>query len=190
MSYLNYLTKEIFFATAIDIGSTKGGELHWKHLDERWDYHSKATNALKSLDVSNPNKVLEMGTMGVQLIENSHTIDYMGNESWNYDGKNPTYIHDAKSIPWPIQDKKYECFVALRVFQHLQPYQKEAFLEAKRVASSIVLVVPEENSNYVSFTKPKTITLKQLVEWNDGIKPDMIEKTKMGNLYLFKFKDG
>lgn len=180
MNSLSYLTKKKFFKVSEEISGA-----HWKYLDSRWDYHSKALDALKLVKISRASEVLEMGTMGVQLLEGSHTIDYMDN--WNYEGKNPTYIHDAKMTPWPIEDKQYKCFVALRVFQHLQPYQKEAFLEAKRIANSIILVVPEESNDFVSLTKPKGIRLEDLKEWNDGLEPNLIEDTRMGTLYFFEF---
>ncbi|MFY4782480.1 hypothetical protein ACOTWN_04615 [Aliarcobacter butzleri] len=180
---IDFLTKEQFFQTAEKIGGK-----HWQHLNGRWYYHNQAIEILKSLDIHHPKDVLEMGTVGMQLVANSHTIDF--DESWNFMDKNPTYIHDAKITPWPIDNKEYEVFIALRVFQHLQPKQKEAFLEAKRIAKHVILCVPIESNDKISFTKPVGIKLNQLIEWNNGIKPNKIIETRdWGNIYYWDFSD-
>jgi hypothetical protein len=180
---INFLTKEQFFEIAEKISGN-----HWKHLEGRWYYHNKAIETLKCLDINLPENVLEMGTVGMQLVENSHTIDF--DEHWNFPGKNPTYNHNAKITPWPIENKKYDVFVALRVFQHLQPKQKEAFLEAKRIAKHIILCIPIKSNDDISFTKPLGITLEQLIEWNNGILPNKIIETKeWGNIYYWDFSN-
>lgn len=185
MSKIEYIDEKNFYTITNHIGGD-----HWKYLEHRWDYHKKALDILKSLNLNNHNEILEMGTMGIQLAKNSHTIDYF--ENWNYEGKQPTYNHNAKIIPWggeeqKIKNKQYKCFIALRVFQHLQPFQKEAFLEAKRIANSVILVVPEISNDLISSTKPKGITPDEFITWNDGVKPNIIEETKMGTLYFWEF---
>ena len=47
--------------------------------------------------MTDPSKVLEMGTMGLQCVIDSHTINFI--EKWDFEGKAPTYFHDGRVIP-------------------------------------------------------------------------------------------
>lgn len=179
---INYINKEKFYQLATSINSA-----HWKSqpLELRWSYHSKALEILKSIEIINPSDVLEIGTVGVQLVENSDTLDQ--DQYWNYEGKQPTFTHDARNIPWPIQ-KKYKAIVALRVFQYLVPKQKEAFFEAKRLADNLIIVVPSGEAYRPAGLENSTgIKYDDFIAWNNGIKPDLFEKTSMGDFYYWKF---
>ena len=159
---------------------------HWSSqpLEKRWDYHQKAIDILKTLAIETPADVLEMGTMGVQLVKGSDTLDYA--ERWNYTGKAPTYLHDGRSIPWPIPAKRYKAFIALRVFQYLIPRQKEAFEEAKRIAENVILVVPRDKAyTPKGLENAIGITREQLTAWNHGRPPTLCLETKLGNLYYW-----
>lgn len=157
---------------------------HWKPdtVDRRWSYHAHAINIIKQSGVVEPGKILEMGTMGAQLVNGSHTIDY--DERWNFVGFNPTYLHDARQIPWPIDDKQYEWFVALRVFHHLWPVQRECFDEARRVARNLIIVVPSlvRQTNKVGRTDAG-ITPFQFKKWNNNHLPYLWQSTEYGYLY-------
>ena len=159
---------------------------HWSSqpLDKRWDYHQKAIDILKTLAIETPADVLEMGTMGVQLVKGSDTLDYA--ERWNFAGKAPTYLHDGRSIPWPIPAKRYRAFIALRVFQYLIPRQKEAFEEAKRIADNVILVVPRDKAyTPKGLERAVGITREQFTAWNHGRPPTLCLETKLGNLYYW-----
>ena len=176
-----FLTKEEFFNKAEEIGTD-----HWKYLDGRWFYHNQSLEIVKKLNITNPENVLEMGTVGMQLVHDSHTLDF--DEHWDFPGKKPTYNHNGMITPWPIKDKQYDVFIALRVFQHLHLKQKEAFLEAKRIANHVILCVPIISNDFISKTNPEGISVEQFIEWNDGIKPDQIVETKSwGNIYYWNF---
>jgi hypothetical protein len=160
------------------------GGAHWKAgmLAKRWDYHRKAVDILRALNLQSPTQVLEMGTMGVTLVNGSDTIDYT--KGWSYQGKNPTYVHDARVLPWPIQAKRYKVFVALRVFQHLVPRQAECLREAMRIADHVIIVVPHSyshrtlhNSHGMSYT--------ELLKINDGAHPNRYLSTDLGDLYYW-----
>jgi hypothetical protein len=155
---------------------------HWTgSYKNRWKYYSRAVEIAKTLDINNPSDVLEMGTMGVSIVRNCLSIDY--DKKWDFTGKKPTYLHDARAIPWPIPTKKFKLFVALRVFHHLAPNQKECFLEAKRIAENVLIVVPNE------YPHKGAITLDQLTDWNDGEPPTIVENVfdRSTFLYLWKF---
>jgi hypothetical protein len=120
-----------------------------------------------------------MGTMGVTCVLDSQTIDYA--EKWDYKDKNPTILYDAREIPWPIEDKKYDVFIALRVFHHLVPKQKEAFVEATRIAKKIIIVVPDSYSHLTS----KGITYDDFLGYYDGIHPNLFIPTSSGDIYYW-----
>ncbi len=176
LSYLDY--------AAFKKNADANGDGHWdcSTLAARWDYHQKAIDVIRILKIDNPSRVLEMGTMGASLVSCSHTIDFA--ERWDFQGKNPTYLHDARRIPWPISDKQYELFVALRVFQHLAPCQKACFREAKRISKCIILVVPDtyEHSELVS---SRGIKYEDLLAWNGGVAPNVVQATRYGTLYFW-----
>ncbi len=157
---------------------------HWDSstLAARWDYHQKAIDVIRLLKIDDPSQVLEMGTMGASLVSGSHTIDFA--ERWDFQGKNPTYLHDARRIPWPLGDKQYELFVALRVFQHLAPCQKACFQEAKRISKRIILVVPDI---YVhrDLESSRGIKHADLLAWNGGVAPNLVQATRYGTLYAW-----
>lgn len=161
---------------------------HWvsQPVQSRWDYHSRVINLIKSLDIDDPSRVLEMGTVGVQCVIGSHTIDFA--EAWNYPGKSPNYMHDARQIPWPIQDKQYDLFVALRVFQHLAPKQKECVQEAMRIADKVIIVSPLQY-NIELYPNSKGINYSDFVGYLDGIHPNLFIHTSMGFLYYWDTKN-
>ena len=156
---------------------------HWtlapgSTYQDRWAYHAMAIELLKGLDIKIPSAVLEIGTLGASLVKGSDTLDMHGNYEI-------TIKHDLRVIPWPIS-KKYKALVALRVWHHLMPFQREAFMEAKRIAENIIIVCPEE-----TYKHRIGITREQFAEWN-GKKPDYVEDVNgadddpMGPVYLFK----
>lgn len=179
MHDVSYLSKEEYTAITKRL---QGG--HWTPgtVENRWDYHSKTIELIKKFNIKNASDVLEMGTMGVRCVNNSDTIDYT--ERWGFEGKSPTYVHDARAIPWPIKDKQYEVFVALRVFQHLTPNQKECVKEAMRVAKKVIIVVPP-NYNVKKLPESRGITYKNFVQFLDGIHPNHFVQTASGQLYYW-----
>lgn len=164
---MKFLTWESYVQNAKDHWSG-----HWSHFENRWRYHLPALEILKEIGVSDAKKVLEVGTMGAPLVVGSDLMDYK--ERWSLCGQTPTYMWDMRNLPWPIEDRKYEWFVALHVFQHLPPVQKECFQEARRVASRIIIAVPEE------YKKGKGITISDFTEWNDGQAPPIVRRNVLG----------
>jgi hypothetical protein len=134
-----FLTKEKYEDIAKSIG---GG--HWKTYVKRWDCHNKAIEIVKAKGILSNKKVLEIGTMGVQIVNGSDTLDYF--KAWNFPGKNPNYAHDMRKIPWPIPGETYEWSIAMRVFHHLGKFKKLAFQEMKRISEKIIIVCPDNVS--------------------------------------------
>ena len=190
MQYLNYKDYKNLIAHSPN---------YWEDIDGRWEYHERAINILKKSNTHDPEKILEVGTMGITLVSGSHTLDY--DLAFNIENQKPTYLHDIRNVPWPIKDKQYDWFVALRVFHHLWPMQRRCFEEAKRISKNLIIVVPQKVS-FPSFNKPKTlarrvviptvkgITYKQFTNWNHGTPPTYYEELKSrGTLFYWKEDD-
>ncbi len=169
---MEYLTFEKFK----EIAEANPGP-HWNGYRSRWKYYRRAVQVARSLNIDSPDSVLEMGTMGANVVLNSITIDY--DKNWHFDGKNPDFIHDARDLPWPIPNKKFKLFIALRVFQHLTPVQKQCFDEARRIAENIIIVTPTKYNNQGG------ITQSDFILWNNGRWPTLIERVMDNNTYLY-----
>lgn len=122
MKYLNQ--EEFMKATA--------GKVYW---NGRWEYLSIVISLLRKYDA---HSILELGTNGLKLAEDSDTMEKVTTVP-------ATYHHDATVTPWPIADKQYDFFVALQVFEHFdlkRQKQVQAFSEACRVAKNVILSLP------------------------------------------------
>lgn len=137
----------------------EGNPEHWvtnKNKDDfnkRFEYHKKATDLLQKL---NSKSVLEAGTMGVSLWSGSDTIDYdLPKSGWKL-SYTPTYNHNLKELPWPIKDKQYDVFVALRVFHHFGENVSKYFKEMQRISKHIILALPKKTADkYKEILAPK-----------------------------------
>lgn len=183
---ITFLTEHDFYKK-ISIDNEGAKKTHWASvpLGKRWDYHEKTINIVKTLDISSSEKVLEIGTMGVQCVCGSTTLDLL--DRWKYKVKIPDIVHDLRTIPWPLHDKQFELLVALRVFQHLAPFQRECFLEATRVAEKIILVVPAKYDSEL-FPESQGINYSDFVEFLDGTHPRIHQETALGDLYFWDLK--
>ncbi|MDZ4241922.1 MAG: hypothetical protein U1D99_03755 [Candidatus Omnitrophota bacterium] len=155
----------------------------WKSYRARWSYHAVAIEIVKSLDISSPRGVLEIGPFGANVIQGSDTMDLPSGE-WRMPDYGRTIRHDARSIPWPFQEKRYELLIALRVWHHLAPFQEEAFREAKRIAHHIIIACPENEIVGVGVARG------QFLAWNDGIPPSReYDLAAWGKLYFWSEND-
>src|SRR6218665_1334184 len=179
---MKYLTRETYFSTVNKINETSKG--HWSTLtNDRWDYFGRVINLIKELNIAEPLRILEMGTVGISCVMGTHTIDYADN--WDFPDKKPTYLHDARVLPWPIKTKHYELFIALRVYQHLAPFQKDCMIEAMRVAKKVIIVVPPIYELPEMFPDSRGITYSEFVEYLHGVHPNIYCPTLVGDLYFW-----
>ena len=172
---MNFLTKQKFFDRVNTLRSRNLAYDHWK--DSRWNYHSIASALAQYI---NPKRVLELGTMGVKICEFSDEMDFPIADFWPVDS--PKYLHNAKETPWPVETGAYDLFIALRVFHHLNPFQKECFLEAKRIAKWVLITIPV---NYSHTAANRVITLDEMILINDGVPPVVVSETEEEFLYLW-----
>lgn len=83
---------------------------------------------------------LELGPHLRPLIVGADVMDVVRNDALRAEGRR--IVHDATSVPWPFDDKAYDLFVALQVFEHLGDRQPDAFREVRRVARHAILSLP------------------------------------------------
>ena len=171
-----YLTRAAFEDMSNALNAQTGSMTHWN--SNRWHYHARSIELLAGISGQN---FLEIGTMGIQLHGGSITMDF------SLDGLWPTFrpdvSHDARVVPWPFADKSFDCVVALRVFHHLVPHQRQAFREARRVGKSILLVLPHEY--HANRLNSAPVSLQEWTDWNDGVGPTWVENTGHGVLFFW-----
>lgn len=179
---MEFLTRDEYFSTVKEFNER--GHSHWSTVPvKRWDYFGRTVNLIKELNLDNPSKILEMGTMGITCVKDAHTIDYA--EMWDFPGKQPTYLHDARKVPWPIEDKSYDLFIALRVYQHLAPNQGECIREAMRIAKKVIIVVPSNYNLPDMFPESRGISYSDFTKYMNGIHPNLFTPTLVGNLFYW-----
>lgn len=160
---------------------------HWKpnNLIWRWAYHAAAISVAKGFEIGDASKVLEIGTAGISIVDGSHTLDHP--KMYDFPGKRPTYAHDARNVPWPIAEKRYEVTIALRMFQHISPFQQACFLEAKRVSKKLLIVVPQ----FYDFRKhggASGIHYAEFYQWNDQVHPNLFIRFRTEDMYVWDFE--
>ena len=167
--WLRYLTFQEYEKNAAN-------DPQWKSYRERWTYHSEAIEEIRKL---NPESVLEIGSFGCPLVRGSDTLD-MPNGSWPTPWFEPTYRHDIRQFPWPVEDKRYDLLVALRVWHHLGPIQRECFEQARKIAKHLLIVCPERE------IVGRGITRSEWDQWYGG-KPEITtDLGDWGMLYVFR----
>lgn len=148
-----YITKKKFEEKAQKIAGK-----HWATYEDRWEYYRKTIKLIKDLKVQ-PGNILEIGSVGIKLVDDSDELDYDARAVWKT--FNPTYYHDLRKIPYPIKDNQYDLVVALRVFHHLHGMQKECFKEIFRITKNFIMAIPHSKYNK-----------KDVLEWA-GREPDV-----------------
>lgn len=144
------------------------------YYDGRWTYIEKVQSIIKE---KNPNSVLELGPSFITAVKDCDIMYLPGIDSWGIPEKiiGKSYPHDATMIPWPIEDKIYDMFIALQVFEHLGNKQKEAFQEAKRISNSMILSLPYKwdcsNAHSGYYPSHHMIDEKIILEWANGEQP-------------------
>ena len=107
----------------------------------RWGYLSLAcSEAGRLIDTYRLTSALELGAHLRSIVVGADVMDRRIPAELESEGK--VVVHDATSVPWPIEDKGYDLFVALQVFEHLGTGQRAAFAEVRRVARHAVLSLP------------------------------------------------
>ena len=151
-----------------------------KYYAGRWAYFSEVVNYLKD---KNFDSIIELGPHKYPIVENCDTLDY----DTLY---NPTYLHDASSIPWPINTRKYDLFIALQVWEHLKNKQ-QAFIEVLRITKkTAILSFPYKWTT--SSIEHRNIDEQKIAEWTCNVVPKKMLICGSGGkrkiIYFFEFE--
>lgn len=136
------LTHKRYLSDINKFGQCKHWHDKFMDLEVRWEYHKLISDLVAEL---NPLNILEAGTMGVKISSKSDTLEYDVQDVWKVKKKlKPTYYHDLTNIPYPIVDRQYDLFIAIRVYQHLQGDLKTYFKELIRISNQVILGLPKK----------------------------------------------
>ena len=168
----------------------KGLAKEYPYYRKRWHYFKKVIDILQETSFKS---CLELGPYKRPIVHGCDAIDIRKHLD------NLTYRHDATKIPWPIDDAKYDLFIALQVWEHLDNKQTRAFREVMRISRMAVLSFPymwdwpKDSGNYPLHH----LIDKELIEdWTLNVKPEkVIEVPRTGKrltlgpklIYLWKF---
>lgn len=165
-------------------------DIYWSEtFNGRWVYISEIITELKKLK---PKTILELGSYKVNLTNISDNMDlnleYIDLDNIN----NKKFIQNATNTPWNIEDKYYDVFIGLQVFEHFEDNkQSEVFDEIVRTSKNAILSFP-----YL-WNKPEDkmhhmIDFNKINEWTNGVIPEKIIYIKIPSgrkrvIYIFKF---
>ncbi|MDF2735099.1 MAG: hypothetical protein K0S97_1722 [Chloroflexota bacterium] len=107
----------------------------------RWGYMSAAlAQATILIGRHGLRTALELGAPVLPIIVGADVMDKKARPE--LDPSVSIRVFDATQVPWPVDDKAYDLFMALQVFEHLTDRQREAFLEVRRIARHAILSLP------------------------------------------------
>jgi len=107
----------------------------------RWNYMAAAADeAGRLIEGGHLRSAIELGPHIQPLIVGADVMDLRANDELVSYGQ--VVVHDATKVPWPIEDRRYDLFVALQVFEHLKDKQPDAFREVRRVARNAIISLP------------------------------------------------
>jgi hypothetical protein len=165
----------------------------------RWEYFKEV---LKIIQQERINTVLELGPGFLPIVKNSDIMLSPEEDQFGRPAKirGQVIVHDATSKPWPINDQKYDLFIALQVWEHLDNKQSRAFREVMRISKMAILSFPylwEGGEAKPSHRAHRGIDKELITDWTLHLSPEnVIEIPRTGSefskgprlIYFWKFK--
>ena len=164
----------------------------------RWEYFKEVLKLIQNEKVE---RVIELGPGLLPIVKNSDLIMNPEEDSFGkpneLNGK--VFTFDATTKPWPINDKQYDLFIALQVWEHLDNKQSRAFREVMRISKAAILSFPyhwEGGEEKPSHRAHRCIDREIIEDWTLNIKPEkIIEIPRTGTefdkgpriIYFWKF---
>jgi hypothetical protein len=109
------------------------------------------------------------------------------------EGARGLIVHNATSAPWPIEDRAYDLFVGLQVFEHLGDAQRTAFAEVCRVARHAIISLPIDWVCKNPADSHHQISNERVLSWFAPRVPDRIVEGNPGPgarlIYVFEHLD-
>ncbi len=160
-----------------------------RYYRERWTYVDAAARIADDLIARRGlASALELGAHAVPLLRGADVFDLR--PSVTVEPPARVVKGDARVAPWPFEDRAYDLFVALQVFEHLGDRQREAFLEVRRVARHAILSLPIEWEMADPTDCHHRISHARALAWFDPVAPTRVELgnagPKMRLIYVFE----
>jgi len=144
----------------------------------RWEYFK---HVIDFVNYINPKSVLELGPGQHTIVKNCDVMVKPEDDAWgrplNEIGN--MILRNATEKPWPINDKEYDLFIALQVWEHLDNKQSRAFREVMRISKSAALSFPfmwdcpKDNPNY---PEHQLIDEELINDWTLNVTPEKVVK--------------
>jgi hypothetical protein len=128
----------------------------------RWEYMVVAIRMLEEIGAEN---IIEAGSSGIPLCNNSFLFDY---PVYDLD-KIPYKIKFSPDMVGTIPDKTFDAFCALQTWEHLKN-PVDAFAEVKRISRAAILSVPYKWKH--GDAQHQNIDMNRILEWTSGLAPD------------------
>ena len=151
----------------------------------RWEYMSHAIDIMKKYKAA---EICEAGASDIPLYSRSVLIEYtkrkVSGNMGPYLMGNKSYKHDLNYAPYPFVTKKFDFFVALQVWEHLD-CQHIAFNEVKRISRHAILSFPYMWKH--GDGRHRGIDQARIARWTCGVKPVSIKQIRDRIVYVWKF---
>ncbi|HUP55054.1 MAG TPA: class I SAM-dependent methyltransferase [Methylomirabilota bacterium] len=159
------------------------------YYEGRWSYTSAAmAQASALIKRRHLRTALELGAPLRPIIVGAHVMDVIARPE--LDPRVPITVHDATQSPWPFDDKSFDLFVALQVFEHLGDQQVEAFREVRRIARHAILSLPIGWELENTLDKHHGISNEKALSWFAPIVPTRVIEGSGGKrrrlIYVFE----
>jgi len=149
----------------------------------RWAYYKEVIEIIKAEKIS---KSLELGPGYMPIVKNGDIILNPLEDQYGTPAERPSNVRvfDATIKNWPIEDKTYDLFIALQVWEHLDGKQTRAFREVMRIAKKAIFSFPYQWDGGIidrpSHRAHRDIDMELIRDWTLGIEPKItisIERT-------------
>lgn len=184
MIYLDRQTYEDKIGRLEAAGWNDGHDLrYWRlGMNPRWEYMSVVIEELKHIL---PWTILELGAYGINLAKISDNMDQFVSIVDPDNRGNKMYIQDAAVLPWDIEDKYYDAFVGLQVFEHLKGNQSRIFDEIVRVSKNCILSFPYRWN--LPGDVHHMVDEEVIAGWTNHHIPVKVIKVGIRIIYVFRF---
>ncbi len=164
----------------------------------RWEYFKEVLKIIQQEEVES---VIELGPGLQPICKNSDLILSQEEDSFGRPegASGKIHIFDATTKPWPLENKQFDLFIALQVWEHLDNKQSRAFREVMRISNMAILSFPylwEGGEEKPSHRAHRFIDKDLIEDWTLQIKPvKIIEIPRTGPefskgprlIYFWKF---
>ena len=156
---------------------------------KRWGYSSvalaEAARIIRDRDVRT---ALELGAPVKPILVGARVMDIKARP-----GLDPIVevtVHNATRTPWPFDDKQFDLFIALQVFEHLGSAQSAAFREVRRVSRHAILSLPIDWEMADASDPHHDLSEETVLSWFAPIEPTRILEGNPGRrrrvVYVFE----